>query len=398
MRAAEGELWQGAGQGAGLPASGAEGAQGGGRDSLQLLHHQQDLYGVAPPAGTAGTAGTAAGGAAAAAAAGVSRSDSEQEFKSASASRSDSERDARSRAHSFGHAGAQPRLGLPGAAGGGSGGPPGLEGGVPSYETLYPWDRATEAESDAGLPSARPQQQHQHAQQQQQGPPPPVLTEEPAAEAEAERGAADASAPSYRAQRLQQGRTPSKLNMKQWEDRKAEVEAEAGAQRQGGRKPSRDRRLSLSNLRVLGAGTGGLAELHDNLDPRAVRFALIRLEFGHGTFAATKVIFVHSVGELTPPLQRARATAHKFAVQSSLGQSHAAVGIEQVADCTPDVLLPRVAHLFVQEGQELKSAVGDLKAAYVQMLERALAKPRAVRVRGTARELGLIREGGGKAG
>jgi hypothetical protein len=40
-----------------------------------------------------------------------------------------------------------------------------------------------------------------------------------------------------------------------------------------------------------------------------------------------------------------------------MGLTHAAVGIEKVTDCTADVILPRVAHLFASEGAELGRCV-----------------------------------------
>jgi len=204
---------------------------------------------------------------------------------------------------------------------------------------------------------------------------------------------------SYRKQQAAYGRKPAKLNMDAWESKEPSLESSmiAAVAATKLKAPTRNRRASISSLKTIGAGTGGLDELRAALDSSSVRFALIRLDFGSGVFASTKIIFLHSVGEDTPPLIRARATAHKFAVQTEVGQSHAAVGIEKVTDCTADVILPRVAHLFASEGAELGRTVTKLKEEYAEMLKRALEagleKRGRTRMRGTAKTMGLLDKG-----
>jgi hypothetical protein len=157
----------------------------------------------------------------------------------------------------------------------------------------------------------------------------------------------------------------------------------------------RNRRVSLSTLRVIGAGTGGLAQLHDALHPSAVRFALFRMEFGQAPFTNSKIIFMDCVGEQTPQLVRARATAHKFAVQTALGQTHAAMHVESVNECSPHHVLSTIADLFAKDGNMPTGGVGALKTAYNDMISRAKAKQQnggGLRARATARQLGLIKE------
>jgi len=125
-------------------------------------------------------------------------------------------------------------------------------------------------------------------------------------------------------------------------------------------------------VRPAAAGAGGLDEMQRALPRDGVSFGLARVEMGSGAFSVAKLLFLTAVGEEASALVRARTSALKGQVRQQLGvEVHAEVALEATADCTVDVVLGRVASLFVNERGVQAGGVAALKAAYVEMLRKA---------------------------
>jgi len=115
-------------------------------------------------------------------------------------------------------------------------------------------------------------------------------------------------------------------------------------------------------LVVLGAGTGGIAELHDIVNDAAVQWAVLRFDVGSGAFCRRKFLFLHVNGEECPIVKRGQANAYTAEAQRLLRADnqegfHASVTVTQKDEVTEEQLTRRVGNFFVQDEMEYKSIV-----------------------------------------
>lgn len=110
---------------------------------------------------------------------------------------------------------------------------------------------------------------------------------------------------------------------------------------------------SAAKLEVVGAGIGGIIEMAKWMSDDQVMWGLVRFEVGSGSFARTKVLFLHFNGDRTPALRRGMANELTKEVNWFLrgGEDrdnfHASIEIKNVADMTPEHILKIVSEFFV---------------------------------------------------
>mmetsp|Transcript_80190 Transcript_80190/g.158855 ORF Transcript_80190/g.158855 Transcript_80190/m.158855 type:complete len:398 (+) Transcript_80190:94-1287(+) len=113
-------------------------------------------------------------------------------------------------------------------------------------------------------------------------------------------------------------------------------------------------------LVVLGAGTGGIAELNTVVNDAAVQWAVLRFDVGSGAFCRRKFLFLHVNGEECPIVKRGQANAYTAEAQRLLRADnqegfHASLTVTQKEEVTEEQLKTRVGHLFVQDDMEYTS-------------------------------------------
>jgi hypothetical protein len=121
-----------------------------------------------------------------------------------------------------------------------------------------------------------------------------------------------------------------------------------------------------SFLRVIGAGTGGIAEMQSKLANDQTYYGLLRFDVGSGSFVRTKRIFVHFTGDDCAAKTRNKAAHAKGKVKGLLGQTHADMVLTDAAECEIEQIGDRFSTLFASDHGDFD--VGALKADYEAMI------------------------------
>lgn len=129
-----------------------------------------------------------------------------------------------------------------------------------------------------------------------------------------------------------------------------------------------------TTLKVVGAGTGGVDEMKASLNPAAIQFGLLRFAFGKGTFARTKLLFVHFSGDQVSGIKRARTNAKKSDAVALVGSTHAEYVIDHVDECAVDTIFTRMQKVFVSDDHSGTFSIASMKADYEAMILAAKMK------------------------
>jgi len=134
---------------------------------------------------------------------------------------------------------------------------------------------------------------------------------------------------------------------------------------------------SQSKLQVVGAGSGGVPEMVQYMKDDEVMWALLRFEYGSGTFARTKVVFLQFNGENTPVIQRGQAnslnkTVAHFLRSEGKDHFHASLQLNDLADVTIENIMTEVAQYFVVD-----SIASETTSSMLMKYHEQLAKEQA---------------------
>lgn len=119
------------------------------------------------------------------------------------------------------------------------------------------------------------------------------------------------------------------------------------------------------------AGIGGVQEMQEAVDDKAVQFGLIRFELGSGHLRRHKIVFLHMNGLNCPAVSRGRANEYladaKMFLDSGADGFHASVEVQEKADVTTENIISRVAKFFITD-DEAHYSVKWLMSQYEQFI------------------------------
>lgn len=130
-------------------------------------------------------------------------------------------------------------------------------------------------------------------------------------------------------------------------------------------------------LVVVGAGAGGVPEMVKYMNSKEVMWALLRFEFGTGSFARTKLIFLQFAGEEISFMRRAQATAltktaRHFLRSAGRDHFHAAIEMRDLADVTAENIMNEVSEYFVVDAISGSSTANMIKEYHEQLAKEQL--------------------------
>lgn len=124
---------------------------------------------------------------------------------------------------------------------------------------------------------------------------------------------------------------------------------------------------------VVGAGSSGLEEMREFMWNCEVVWALVRLEFGSGSFARSKCVFLHFTGKDAPPLKRGKANSMTEKLRKAVEEGspvHASIHFEQVSDVTLENVIGEAGKNMVIDSMP-SGAVASMKEHQKQMARGA---------------------------
>lgn len=125
-------------------------------------------------------------------------------------------------------------------------------------------------------------------------------------------------------------------------------------------------------LEPIGAGSGGIGQVPDYVDPESVSYALCRVPIGEGAFKREKFILLNFNLESCPALKRAKINTKKAEVKRALGEFHAELTFGDKHDATVDAVMEKLVPVFAGvDSASGGTSVSKLKADYEEMLKRA---------------------------
>jgi hypothetical protein len=120
-------------------------------------------------------------------------------------------------------------------------------------------------------------------------------------------------------------------------------------------------------LRVVGAGSGGVNEMQTFLSDETVQWGLLRFTIGSGTFKRNKAILVHFNGEKATGMHKAKMNRNTPEVLTMYGDTAAKLTLEEVAEVSLDNVLTLTSKLFTADAH-MELSIADIKSDYEQML------------------------------
>jgi len=127
-----------------------------------------------------------------------------------------------------------------------------------------------------------------------------------------------------------------------------------------------------SKLQVVGAGAGGVPEMVHWMAEDEVMWALLRFEFGSGSFKRTKIIFLHFNGESTSTIKRGQANALTKTVSNFFRNGgkdlfHASIQLKQIDEVTLENIINTVSEYFIVDSISGGSTSQMLKEYHEQV-------------------------------
>eukprot|EP00041_Stephanoeca_diplocostata_P035984 m.1292102 g.1292102 ORF g.1292102 m.1292102 type:complete len:583 (-) comp24786_c0_seq35:3142-4890(-) len=149
-------------------------------------------------------------------------------------------------------------------------------------------------------------------------------------------------------------------------------------------------------LHCVGAGCGGVDEMHTFMDESKVQFGLLRFTVGSGTFQRNKMVFIHFNGEQCSGLHKAKCNKHADKVTEAFGQCAVKLTFEEQDEVGLDNIVKQTKHLFHSDGH-MEISISDIKADYESMLTKSRQNEIEALIKGdddtpkrkTAKEMGV---------
>ena len=95
-------------------------------------------------------------------------------------------------------------------------------------------------------------------------------------------------------------------------------------------------------MKLVGSGSGGMAELKTHLDANQVLYGIFRVIGVDQDSRRTKYVFVTFIGSALSPLKRARTSTHKSALAQYFNGFHVEIYAASEDDLTEDDIVARL--------------------------------------------------------
>lgn len=184
---------------------------------------------------------------------------------------------------------------------------------------------------------------------------------------------------------------------------KASADASAsggGSGRSTPKAPGSPRVGGRSEIRCVGAGSGGVEEMRAKLNEGTVQWGLLRFSIGSGTFQRNKMLLIHFNGDSCSGLNRAKLNSHGDKAKAAFGDTNAKLTMGEASECDLDNIFQETKATFGADDIG-NFSIGDMKADYEKMLTSTRAKAIEAMLAGgdgdapkrkTAKEMGVTGE------
>jgi len=173
-----------------------------------------------------------------------------------------------------------------------------------------------------------------------------------------------------------------------------------GSGRSTPKAPGSPRVGGRSEIRCVGAGSGGVDEMRAQLNESTVQWGLLRFSIGSGTFKRNKMLLIHFNGDSCSGLARAKLNSHGHKAEAAFGDTNAKLTMGEKAECDLDNIFRETKAVFA--GDDIGNfSIGDMKADYEKMLASTRKKAIEAMLAGddesapkrkTAKEMGVSGE------
>jgi hypothetical protein len=130
----------------------------------------------------------------------------------------------------------------------------------------------------------------------------------------------------------------------QMESKKEETACPKRASLGGSAKDAQGRRVTAKEkggFELVASGSGGFGEIQEALDDSMLCYGMMRFTVGKGTFARTKMILLHFIGETCGAMVRGRGNARKGDAVKELAPTHVDLVFNGKEEFEEDLVLER---------------------------------------------------------